>query len=451
MKLRGDRDTICARATAPGRGAIAVVRVSGPAVPGIARALLDELPPAREAVLRALRDANGETLDTGIVLFFPAPHSFTGEDVLELQTHGSSVVCEMLLERLQFLGARLAQPGEFTRRAFLNDKLDLGQAEAIADLIDSSSRAAARAAQRSLAGRFSALVLALNDRLTQLRVHVEAALDFPEEEIDFLDDAALLGRVEGVRRSFAELDASLTQGVLLRDGAHVVLAGRPNAGKSSVLNTLAGYEAAIVTEEPGTTRDLVREQIVLDGLPLHIIDTAGLRETSGRIEAEGIRRARAQLAAADYALLVVDASGGWRQTVGELAAELPAELRYSVVLNKIDLTDDVPGLFGNGVPRVQVSAMTGAGMAELATHLKERLGFETPGEGTVIARQRHLDALRRARAHFERGCRQLEQQRAGELMAADLLEAQNALAEITGEFTSDDLLGEIFASFCIGK
>lgn len=451
MNVPADDDTICARATAAGRGGITIIRVSGPAATAIAHALTGQVPAARQALLRNFRDDRGEAIDTGILLFFPAPRSFTGEDVVELQAHGGRMVCEMLLERLQQLGARPAEPGEFSRRAFLNDKLDLGQAEAIADLIDSESRAAARAAQRSLSGRFSELVMALNDQVTQLRVYVEAALDFPEEEIDFLEDSELGQRLGMVGDAFDSLEASLRQGVLLRDGVHVVLAGRPNAGKSSVLNALAGYEAAIVTEVPGTTRDLVREHLDLDGLPLHIIDTAGLRDQPDRVEAEGIRRTRSQLATADHALLVVDATTRWRDTLVELLGELPDGLHYTVVVNKIDLTGDPPGPDAELADRLFVSALTLKGIEDLSGHLKKRLGFEAPGEGTVIARQRHLDALSRARQHFEAGCRQLTEHRAGELLAADLLEVQNALAEITGEFTSDDLLGEIFSSFCIGK
>jgi tRNA modification GTPase len=451
MNVPEDKDTICARATAPGRGAITVIRVSGPKTTAIAEALAGAVPAARMAALRALRAGDGEILDTAIMLFFPAPHSFTGEDVLELQVHGGAMVCEMLLDRLQVLGARLAAPGEFSRRAFLNDKIDLGQAEAIADLIDSSSRAAARAAQRSLSGRFSALVMALNEQVTRLRVHVEAALDFPQEEIDFLDEAALGRRLAEVRSAFDHVDHSLRQGVLLRDGAHVVLAGRPNAGKSSVLNALAGYEAAIVTAVPGTTRDVVKELLVLDGLPVHIVDTAGLRDAVEPVEVEGVRRAHAQLATAEHALVVVDGRFAWQPVASELAGELPAGLAYSIVVNKIDLTADVPGRQPACGNVVYVSAKTGAGIDELVAYLKDCLGFEAPGEGTVIARQRHLDALRHARQHFEDGCQQLREHRAGELLAADLLAVQNALAEITGEFTSDDLLGEIFASFCIGK
>ncbi|MGI9331189.1 MAG: tRNA uridine-5-carboxymethylaminomethyl(34) synthesis GTPase MnmE [Gammaproteobacteria bacterium] len=451
MNDSSDTDTICARATAPGRGGIQVIRVSGSAVKAIATALTGELPEPRYAALKDFCDAEGQPIDTGILLFFPGPGSFTGEDVIEIQVHGGSVICELLLERLLQLGARLATPGEFSRRAFLNDKLDLSQAEAIADLIDSRSRAAARAAQRSLSGRFSDRVLGLNEQVTALRVHVEAALDFPEEEVDFLDDEALQARLQQVSTAFDALEKSLHQGVLLRDGAEVVLAGRPNAGKSSVLNALAGYDAAIVTEIPGTTRDLVREQINLDGLPLHIIDTAGLRDDAGRVEVEGIRRARAQLTTADHALLIVDATSPWQSTLTSLEAELPDGLGCTAVINKIDLSGDSPGSTGPDARHLYVSAKTGAGMRALGEHLKSTLGFEAPGEGTVIARQRHLDALNRARQHFNEGRKQLSENHAGELLAEELLQVQNALAEITGEFHSDDLLGEIFANFCIGK
>lgn len=451
MNVATRDDTICARATPPGRAGIAVIRVSGPDVRQIAKQMLGKLPEPRVATLAAFLARDGETLDTGIALFFSAPHSFTGEDVLELQAHGGTVVCELLLERLLQLGARLAGPGEFSRRAYLNDKLDLNQAEAIADLIDSQSRAAARAAQRSLSGRFSAMVLALTEQVTALRVHVEAALDFPEEEIDFLDDAGLRERVAKLRTAFESLEDSLRQGVLLRDGARVVLAGRPNAGKSSVLNALAGYEAAIVTQVPGTTRDLVREQLELDGLPLHIVDTAGLRDDAELVEAEGIRRAREQLLNADHALLVVDATTDWRRTAEELEKELPTELPRTLVVNKIDVGGDPAGTDEQEPSRVFVSARTGAGMRQLVARLKAAIGFEAPDEGTVIARQRHLHALRRARRAFEAGWARLERDRAGELFAEELLHAQNALAEITGEFHSDDLLGEIFSKFCIGK
>ena len=446
-----DTDTIVARATPPGRGGIAVVRVSGAGCRDVALALLGKLPAARRAELLDFRDLDGQSLDTGLALHFPGPQSFTGEDVLELHCHGGPVVCEMVIEATLRLGVRLAQPGEFTRRAVLNDKLDLNQAEAVADLIDAASRAGARAAQRSLKGQFARMIGELNAAVTELRVHVEAAIDFPEEEIDFLDDERLNQRLERVAAHFSSLEHRIRQGVLLRDGIQVVIAGLPNAGKSSLLNALAGYDAAIVTEVPGTTRDLVREQLDLDGLPVQVIDTAGLRSDPERIEAEGIRRAREQLVESDHALLVVDATGPVEATIEALRAELPAGLAYTVVLNKQDL------ITGPAAPResppgaCSISALTGDGIDELREHLKRAVGFEDPGESTVIARRRHLELLRQARAHFEAGREQLEKARAGELLAEELLAVQNALAEITGEFTSDELLGEIFARFCIGK
>ncbi len=442
-------DTIVARATPPGRGGIAIVRVSGPACRSIAKSVAGSVPVPRQAVLRDIHDSEGQIIDTALVLFFPAPRSFTGEDVLEFQLHGSPVVCELLLERIQQLGARLAAPGEFTRRAFLNDRLDLNQAEAVADLIDAGSRAAVLAARRSLQGDFSAAVLALNEKITELRMYVEAAIDFPDEDVDFLDDDALYSRQQLAAEAFDYLQATARQGALLRDGVHVVIAGRPNAGKSSLLNALAGYEAAIVTEVPGTTRDLVRESIDLDGLPLHVIDTAGLRSDPGRIEAEGIRRAREQLSHADHALLVVDGTSAVDQTATELVAELPPGLGWTVAVNKIDLSGDTPGMAGPD--RINVSAITGAGLDQLRMRLKSAVGYEEPGESTVIARQRHLDALQRARQHFDEGRRLLNEQRAGELFADELLQVQNTLAEITGEFGAEDLLGEIFSNFCIGK
>jgi tRNA modification GTPase len=448
-------DTIVARATPPGRGGVAIVRLSGPAVPEIACRLLGELPAPRVATLRDFPDASGEPIDTGLALYFPAPHSFTGEHVLELQGHGGPVVCDLLVERLLALGARLARPGEFSERAFLNDKLDLIQAEAIADLIDSGSRAAARAARRAMAGEFSSRVMALNEQVTELRMYVEAAIDFPEEEIDFLADGELRRRIDEVREGFAAIGEAARQGCLLRDGIHVVLAGRPNAGKSSLLNALAGYDAAIVTPVPGTTRDLVRESLDLDGLPVHIIDTAGLRESNDIVEAEGLRRTREQIALADHALLVVDASEPSDPVLRELRAELPEELRYTVVRNKVDLTGEAPGLAAGRGPdepeQLKVSALTGAGIDALRALLARQVGYAGPAEGGITARRRHLDILTRARAHFTAGATALAEQQAGELLAEELREVQQGLAEITGEFSSDDLLGRIFASFCIGK
>lgn len=444
-------DTIVACASAPGRGGVAVVRVSGGLVPDIATAMLGELPAPRYATLRNFLAADASAIDNGLALYFPAPHSFTGEDVLELHAHGSPVVTAMLVQRICELGARVAQAGEFSSRAFLHDKIDLAQAEAIADLIDSSSRTAARAAQRSLQGQFSTIVHELNQQVTALRVHVEAALDFPEEEIDFLDDASLRDRLHQVAAAFDAVDRTVRQGCLLRDGVTVVLAGRPNAGKSSLLNALAGYAAAIVTDIAGTTRDLVREQIELDGLTVNIIDTAGLRGAADAVEAEGVRRAQEQLQQADHALLIVDAATSDSATIRALQQEIPAGLGYTLVYNKIDLTTAVPGVAEGSTSCVHVSALTGAGMDALRSHLQQQLGYQPAGEDAVTARRRHLESLRKARRHFDAACRILAGAAAGELVADELLQVQNALAEITGQFSSDDLLGEIFASFCIGK
>ncbi len=442
--------TIVARATPAGRGGVGIVRVSGPRVRTIAGAVLGSCPEPRVATLQDFRDAGGQAMDTGLALFFPAPHSFTGEDVLELHAHGGPVLLDMLVERIVGLGARLAAPGEFSERAFLNDKLDLLQAEAVADLIDAGSRAAARAAHRSLSGEFSAAVLGLNEQVTALRMYVEAAIDFPEEEIDFLGTGELRRRLDTVAAEFDRIEATARQGRLLRDGIHVVLAGRPNSGKSSLLNGLAGYQAAIVTDVPGTTRDLVREQLDIDGLPVHVVDTAGLRETADIVEREGVLRTRGQLAVADLTLLVIDATDA--APPAPLLAEVPAGVPVVVVRNKIDLTGEQPGVDAVAEPAIaRLSALTGAGLDDLRQLIKSRVGYGAPGEGTVIARQRHLDSIRRARAHFDAGREQLEANRAGELLAEELRVAQVALAEITGEFTSDDLLGRIFASFCIGK
>lgn len=444
-------DTIVARATPPGRGGVAIVRVSGPAVRQVATALLGQLPQPRHATLAGFLDATGSALDLGLALFFPAPESFTGEDVLELHAHGGPVVVDLLIERIVALGARPARPGEFTERAFLNDKLDLTQAEAIADLIDASSRAAARAALRSLRGDFSAAVLALNEMVTDLRTWVEAALDFPDEDIDFLGSAELRGRLDVVADAFTVLEQTTRQGCLLREGIQVVIAGRPNAGKSSLLNALAGYEAAIVTPVPGTTRDVVREELNIDGMPVHVLDTAGLRETLDIVEQEGVKRARVALAAADHALVVVDASTAEPGTLGSLLAELPAELDRTVVRNKIDLTGEPPGYATAEGAVINVSALTGAGVADLRERLRTVAGFHPAAEGMVTARRRHQERLALALTHFNAAREQLEAHQAGELMAEELLQVQNALAGITGEFSSDDLLGRIFSSFCVGK
>lgn len=447
-----DSDTIVALATPPGRGGIGVVRVSGPQVPALARALLGDLPAPRQAVLRAFRDAQGEMLDHGIALYFPAPGSFTGEDVLELHAHGGPVILDMLVARIVALGARPAEPGEFSRRAFLNDKIDLTQAEAIADLIDSASEQAARAALRSLQGQFSTAVHTLTEALTETRIHVEAAIDFPEEEIDFLADEALHARLARTLELCAEITVTARQGALLREGMTVVIAGRPNAGKSSLLNRLAGYDAAIVTDIPGTTRDVLRERINIDGMPVHVADTAGLRDEADIVEAEGIRRAHQEMTRADRILYVIDATRRPDDaTIHAETASLPASVPITWIYNKIDLTGADARIEDSQPPRIHLSAATGAGMDLLTSHLKQCMGYHGAEAGMISARRRHLDALARAKAHIEEAERQLRERRAGELMAEELRQAQQCLAEITGEFTPDDLLGRIFSTFCIGK
>jgi tRNA modification GTPase len=446
-------DTICAVATPAGTGGLGIVRVSGPGAPEIARALLGALPEPRYATLAEFRDGENEVIDSGIALYFPAPNSFTGEHVLELQGHGGAFVMQRLMRRVLHLGARTARPGEFSERAFLNDKLDLVQAEAIADLIESGSDAAARAAQRSLQGVFSAQVHKLQEELTSLRVFVEAAIDFPEEEVDFLAESDVLQRVESVENQLADLLAQARQGRLLRDGIVLTIAGRPNAGKSSLLNALSGQDSAIVTDIPGTTRDVLREQIDLEGIPVHVADTAGIRETSDRIEAEGVRRARQALESADLALVIKDASEG-DALAEDLGAEVPAGITTISVINKIDLLSS--GALksiraGQAQDTVFISAKNGQGMDRLKDRILSAIGATDQSEGSFSARQRHIDALKRAAKHLAAGRETMEATRAGELLAEELRLAQQALGEITGELLPDDLLGEIFSSFCIGK
>ncbi len=429
------------------------MRVSGPKTPEIAATLVGELPVARHATLAQFLDAAGEPIDVGLALFFPAPHSYTGEHVFELQGHGGPVIVEALVERCIQLGARRARPGEFTERAFHNGKIDLAQAEAVADLIDAGSRDAARAAMRSLQGEFSSMVQGLTDALIDLRTYVEAAIDFPEEEVDFLGDTELHERLATVRGHFDGVTAAAGQGRLLRDGMTVVLAGRPNSGKSSLLNRLAGYDAAIVTAIPGTTRDILRERIDIDGLPLHVLDTAGLRDSDDLVEREGVRRASAEMSRADRVLFVIDtANDPLGQAFTEEHARLPPDVPVTLVFNKIDLGTGVPMAdASSGPPRVHVSAVTGTGLDLLRAHLKDCVSFQTAGNGSISARRRHIEALAHARECVESAARQLTQSRAGELVAEDLRAAQKALEEITGVFTADDLLGRIFGSFCIGK
>ena len=437
-------DLIAAIATAPGRGGVGVIRVSGADISPLAIAMLGRVPEARHATFCRFSDGNGEVLDEGIALHFVAPHSFTGEQVLELQGHGGPVVLNLVLQRCVELGARLAEPGEFTRRAYLNGKLDLAQAEAVADVIDAASGEAARSAVRSLSGAFSSRIAELVEALTRLRMLVEATLDFPEEEIDFLQQADAFGRLDRIDASLQAVRAQARQGALLREGLTVVLIGQPNVGKSSLLNQLAGFEAAIVTEIAGTTRDTVREAIQIQGVPLHIIDTAGLRETDDTVEKIGIARTWAAVEKADVALLLVDAAHGLSESEAMILQRLPEVIRLTIH-NKIDMTAEAPRAVGN---EIWLSAKTGDGVELLRDKLLESAGWQAAGEGAFMARARHLDALTRGAGHLIRA-RDLAAQL--ELFAEELRLAQAALSEITGEFTADDLLGEIFSKFCIGK
>ncbi len=441
-------ELIAAIATPPGRGGIGIIRLSGSNLPQLAEQLLGQLPPPRTASHRLFRAQDGSTLDDGLALFFPAPHSFTGEDVLELQGHGGLVVLDMVLKRCLELGARLARPGEFSERAFLNNKLDLAQAEAIADLIDSSSEQAVRSALRSLQGSFSQAVDKLLTALIELRVYVEAALDFPDEEIDFLADSAVTTRLAQIKQQLTEIFQKAQQGSLLRDGMHLVIVGRPNVGKSSLLNALAGQETAIVTEIAGTTRDVLRERINLEGMPLHVVDTAGLRESEDPVEKIGIERAWREVEKADLILMLVDDTQVETEGHSAILAKLPNTIPVLTVHNKVDLTGKV---VGKQADHLYISAKHGLGLEVLKAELKARMGYQGEREDTFMARRRHLQALQVTQDAVERAEQQLIVFNAGELMAEELRVAQDALGQITGKFSSDDLLGEIFSSFCIGK
>jgi tRNA modification GTPase len=447
-------DTIVAVATPPGRGGVGIVRISGPRVAEIARALAGTLPPPRHAAFVRFADATGAPLDAGLALYFNAPHSYTGEDVLELQAHGSPVVLELLVARAVALGARRALPGEFTQRAYLNDRMDLAQAEAVADLIDAGSEQAARAALRSLEGEFSQRVQALDAALAGLRVHVEAAIDFPAEEIEFLADPVLAERLALAEALCAALQAEARRGRVLTEGITVVIAGAPNAGKSTLLNRLAGHEAAITSAAAGTTRDLLRERVLVAGVPLTLIDTAGLRVAGDAIEAEGVRRARAALARADHVLFIVDAQADPQaRGLEDERAGLPAGVPVTLVYNKSDL---VPGAVPPAATRpregvAHISALTGAGVEALCTQLLAAAGYTSSEGGTLSARARHIEALARTAGYLRVAAQALHGQQAGELVAEELKGAQQALGEITGQRSADAVLGEIFGSFCIGK
>lgn len=450
-------DTIVAQATAPGRGGVGIVRVSGPAAEQVAGIVLGKLPRVRYAEYLPFKDEQGQVLDQGIALLFKAPNSFTGEDVLELQGHGGPVIMDMLIRRiLKIEGIRPARPGEFSERAFINDKLDLAQAEAIADLIEASSEQAARSAMHSLQGQFSSKIQQLVESLIRLRIYVEAAIDFPDEEIDFLSDGKVAGDLYTIMSELDDVRGEAKQGALLREGMKVVIAGRPNAGKSSLLNALAGRESAIVTEIAGTTRDVLREHIHLDGMPLHIIDTAGLRDTQDKVEQIGIERAWAEIEQADRVLFMVDGTTtdaiDPREIWPEFVDRLPKNIGLTVIRNKADLTgEDLAPSQEQGHAVYRISAKTELGLPALREHLKQCMGFQGNTEGGFMARRRHLDALERAAERLLVAKEQLEVFVAGELVAEELRLAQESLSEITGEFSSDDLLGRIFSSFCIGK
>ncbi|CWW45579.1 TPA: tRNA uridine-5-carboxymethylaminomethyl(34) synthesis GTPase MnmE [Haemophilus influenzae] len=451
------KETIVAQATAPGRGGIGILRVSGPLATKVAQAILGKCPKPRMADYLPFKDADGTILDQGIALYFKSPNSFTGEDVLELQGHGGQVVLDLLLKRiLQIDGIRLARPGEFSEQAFLNDKLDLAQAEAIADLIDATSEQAVRSALKSLQGEFSKKVNELVDSVIYLRTYVEASIDFPDEEIDFLADGKIEANLRGIINQLEDVRSEAKQGSILREGMKVVIAGRPNAGKSSLLNALAGREAAIVTDIAGTTRDVLREHIHIDGMPLHIIDTAGLRDAIDEVERIGISRAWTEIEQADRIILMLDSSdpesADLSKVRSEFLAKLPSTLPVTIVRNKIDLNgEQASESEQGGYQIISLSAQTHDGVQLLREHLKQAMGFQTGMEGGFLARRRHLDALDKAAEHLQIGLVQLTEFHAGELLAEELRLVQSYLSEITGQFTSDDLLGSIFSSFCIGK
>jgi len=442
-----NNDTIAAIATPSGQGGVGIIRVSGSKAPELAKIISGLCPVPRYAHYGKFHDASKTTIDSGLTLYFKKPFSFTGEDVVEFHAHGGPVVLDLLLKEILQHDVRSARAGEFSERAFLNDKIDLAQAEAIADLIAADSEQAARAAMRSMQGEFSAIIHQLVEELIQLRIYVESALDFPEEEIDFLADDAIANKLDTVKHKLLKVKKSAQQGRLLKEGMTVVIAGKPNAGKSSLLNQLAGQESAIVTEIPGTTRDILREHIQIDGLPLHIIDTAGLRDSDDVVEQEGVKRAKQMIEKADRVLLVVDI----KDNDETILDTLPENIGITTIFNKIDTQNHPPEIIVKQNTKIYLSAKTGEGINLLKQHLKNCMGYQQKTEGQFIARRRHLDAIDNAEQHLKIADINLHQLKAGELLAEELRLAQQALSSITGEFSSDDLLGRLFSDFCIGK
>lgn len=443
-------ETIAAIATPPGRGGVGIIRVSGPLASSIGLKLSNKKTLSTRVMIHtSFISLLGEIIDKGLLVYFEAPNSFTGEDILEFHGHGSPLILDLLLKECLACGARTARPGEFSERAFLNNKMDLTQAEAIADLIQASSLMAARMAVRSLQGDFSIQVNQISEQIIQLRLYVEAAIDFPEEEVDFLNDGNIATRLDQLIHTLVSLRANASQGAMLREGLSLVIAGRPNAGKSSLINRLSGREIAIVTEIPGTTRDVMREQVLIDDLPVHLIDTAGLRDSDDPVEKEGIKRAWQEVRQADCVLMIIDVNK--REESHELSTAITTQLPPGVPLLKIyNKIDSLNKSLPYDEQAVYLSAKSGEGLPELKSRIKSLVGYQ-PVEGQFLARRRHLDALDKTLSFLKTGQQQLMETRAGELVAEDLRCAHEALCEITGEFTSDDLLGEIFSSFCIGK
>ena len=445
-------DTIAALATPPGRGGVGIIRVSGAGVKFIIQTVLNQDLIPRKACLLPFLDENGQTLDSGIAIFFKGPHSFTGEDVLELHGHGGPIVLDLVLKRVLSCDVRIAKPGEFSQRAFLNDKIDLAQAEAVADLINASTEQAARMATRSLQGEFSQEVNGIFESLVHLRMYVESAIDFPEEEIDFLNDSSISEGISSVITDLNRLLANAQQGALLQEGYNIVIAGRPNAGKSSLLNALAKRETAIVTELPGTTRDVIREQITIDGLPINIIDTAGIRKSDNLVEKIGIERAHQEIKQADLVLIVIDSSANKREDLHHIIDEIPEGLPILIAFNKCDLSQESPRLEKmDQRDAVHLSVKHHQGLDLLKSLIKKYAGYDSEQPGLFLARRRHIEALTETLEHVYRGQDVYQNNKSGELLAEELRLAQHSLSEITGTFSTEDLLGRIFSSFCIGK